>query len=165
MATAVLDVWVRQLAAVVLLAGMVETLLPPGGLRGYARALLSLLVLLVVLQPVTAVLSGRWQMAPIVATHAAVPAVPLPATATAYERLLTQGVQRLVAGVPGVWSAAVRLQFGGGGAGGFPAIEAAWVSVAANAQAPSASALTARVRAAVASGLDLPAGRVQVVVG
>ncbi len=163
-----LEAWVRQLAAVVLLAGMVETLLPSGGLRGYARALLSLLVLLVVLQPVAGFAEGRLRLSlPGLAGGARPVAVPVGAATTqaaqaaaaTYEDMVTQGAQALAAGLPGVLSARVALSFSPVQAGGLPAVRLASISVTPGGVAIPDQTLAAQVRAALAAGLGLsPAG-------
>ncbi len=159
-----LDTWVRQLAAVVLLAGMVETLLPGGGLRGYARALLSLLVLLVVLQPVAGFAEGRLRLSlPGLAGGGGSVAIPVgtaaaqaaQAAATTYERMVTQGARALASGLPGVLSARVALSFSPAQAGGLPAVRLASVSVTPAGTAIPDQTLAAQVRTALAAGLSL----------
>lgn len=173
-----LDAWVRQLAAVVLLAGITETLLPTGTIRNYARALLSLLVLLVVLQPVMRIATGH--------TTLEIPGLGAPAgdgasasgsgaiaaesaaagqgVARAYEDLVASAAQRLAAGVPGVTAAQVQLRFAAPGESSTPRCLGAEVWVTPTAAAAFDPRLAAAVRLAVAAGLGIGLAQVQVTV-
>jgi stage III sporulation protein AF len=116
--------WVGHLAAVVLMAGLAEMLMPPGRLQGYARAVLGLIVLLVVLTPLLDLLHQgvSWSL-----PDAAVP----PSVAVPSE-------------------AAVTLQPAQGDAE--PTVASAAVTVRSAAGAPAAPVVASRVAAAL--GID-----------
>lgn len=158
--------WVRQLAAVVLLAGVTETLLPSGAVRAYARALLSLLVLLLVLRPVVGLsatdvpsLLSAWGGAGGGPTVQATEAAVASGAVRAYEQVLAEAASGLAAAVPGVMEADVRLAYATGQP---PTVRAASVWVTPTASGALMPRLASRVRTAVAAGLALPEAAVQV---
>ncbi len=160
--------WGRALAAVLLLAGTVELLLPSGSMKGYARAFLGLLVLLAVLQPAVEVLRGGLRLTlpvPAASGLAAGPAAaagPADATARTFEGLVASEAARVAAQVPGVERASVTLRFGAAAPGGNPPVVAAEASVTPAAAA--GAGLGAQVAAALAAGLGVPRSDVQVAV-
>lgn len=162
-----IDHWVRSLAAILLLAGIAELLLPAGSLKGYARSLLGLLVLLGVLQPVVGLLRGTIRLDLPALSAPAAPAgggAAAAAASAAYERLLAAQAARMAQQVPGVQSASASLRFAGGGATE-PMPTAAAVEIAPSAVGMlQGAALSERVRSAVAAGLGLPAQAVTVAV-
>ncbi len=163
-----IDHWVQGLAALLLLAGIAELLMPSGALRGYARALLGLLVLLGVLQPLVGLLRGDIHLqlpdlrpAAASATRAQTAAAQAAAQAT-FEHLVASEAARLAGQVPGVAGARATLRFAPPGPGE-PAVTGASVQVSPNGSAASLGpGLRARVRAAVAAGLGLKEGQVTV---
>lgn len=75
--------WVRQVILILLLAGIVEMVLPSGGARRYVQLVLGLLVLLAIIRPVLAVLEAEpadllpaWERALRESGAAAAPALP-----------------------------------------------------------------------------------------
>lgn len=164
-----IDHWVQGLAALLLLAGIAELLMPSGALRGYARALLGLLVLLGVLQPLVGLLRGdiRLQLPDLLpvaaasATRAQTAAAQAAARST-FEHLVASEAARLAGQVPGVAGAQATLRFAPPGAGE-PAVTGASVEVSPNGSPVSLGpGLQARVRAAVAAGLGLKDDQVTV---
>jgi stage III sporulation protein AF len=160
--------WVRALAAILLLAGVAELLLPAGSMKGYARGILGLLVLLAVLQPAVGLLHGeiRLELPALAAVPAAAPlaeqsAQAESAAARAYERLVAGQAARIAEQVPGVEAASATLQFAGGAAG-TPQVEQAAVAVTPTAAALAQGDLQTQVQSAVAAGLGLAAGAVTV---
>ncbi|HVB09602.1 MAG TPA: stage III sporulation protein AF [Bacillota bacterium] len=147
-----LGTWVGHLAAVVLMAGLAEMLMPPGRLQGYARAVLGLIVLLAVLTPLLNVLHQgvSWSL-----PDAAIP----PATAVASEASLTRQVfaqmlsERAVSAaesVTGVAHATAQVVLLPAQGEAEPQIAAASVAV----QAAGDVAATVATRVAAALGLD-----------
>lgn len=164
-----IDHWVQALAAILLLAGITEMLLPAGPLKGYARSLLGLLVLLGVLQPVVGVLKGNIRLdLPALLTPAASGtgaaaqnAAELQAV-TAYERLVAAQAARMAEQVPGVQAASATLRFAPQ-AGAEPAVQGAAVEISpTTAGLAQGAALSRQVQSAVAAGLDLAAASVSV---
>lgn len=164
------DRWVEALVALLLLAGATEMLLPSGAFKGYARALLGLLVLLGVLQPVVGLLRGNLRLDLPALTglgQGNSGAAPAAAAAVAqaqhgYETLVAAQAARMAQQVPGVQAASATVRFAPA-ASGVPSLSAAAVAVAAQPGSVAAgAALEAEVQRAVAAGLDLPASAVQV---
>lgn len=164
-----IDHWVQALAAILLLAGITEMLLPTGPLKGYARSLLGLLVLLGVLQPVVGLLKGNIRLdLPSLLTPAASStgsAVQNQAelqAAAAYEQLVAAQAARMAEQVPGVQAASATLRFQARAAAE-PAVQAAAIQISPSAAGiVRGGALPGQVQAAVAAGLDLPASAVSV---
>ena len=163
-----LEDWVRALAAILLLAGVAELLLPGGALKGYARGFLGLLVLLGVLQPAVALLRGQVRLdLPALPALAGAPAADGAsaaegAAAQAYEQLVAALAARIAQQVPGVQAASATLRFSAAG-GTAPAVVGAALTVT-----PSAAGLAqgvgleGQVQQAVAAGLGLAPGGVSV---
>jgi stage III sporulation protein AF len=167
--------WLRQLAALVLLAGVAEVLLPQGSFRGYARSVLGLMVVVAVLQPLLRFLGPEadwWHLA-----AAAAPAVAEEGRATRdlYRSALEEQVAGVAAAVPGVAQARARVTLGEGLP---PVVTAVEVDVQPRAVAPvrvgargagtgrsGQAELAARVADAVAAVLNLPRGAITVRVG
>jgi stage III sporulation protein AF len=174
-----LDAWVRSLAALVLLAGIAELLLPTGTMKGYARAVLGLLVLLGVLQPVVAVVHGDLRLdlsGPLAGPGAAAghgrsavsaeAASAEAAAVRAYEQLVAGQVARIARQVPGVLTASATLRFGAVAPGAVPPVEAVSVQVTPTAAGLAAGeALGRQVQLAVARGLGIDPAAVAVQVG
>lgn len=156
-----LSSWVGQLAAVVLLAGVAELLVPQGGVRGYARGILGLVVLIAVLRPILgwahATVDWRWSSAPPPALSVTSEAAQ---TRDVFRRLLADQVARVARTVPGVAGAAVTLQLG---TGETPAVRSVQVRVTPSvaARRPAAQ-LAPAVAQAIAAALGLPASRIKV---
>jgi stage III sporulation protein AF len=159
-----LDDWVRQLAALVLLAGIAELLLPTGRMKAYARSLLGLLVLLGLLQPLVALLRGQISLElPTVAAAAGPSATgdggTMQAAGHAYEGLVAGQVVHIADQVAGVQSASATVTF----AADMRTPVGAQVQIAATTVGMDAGpALVTRVQSAVAAGLGLPAADVTV---
>jgi stage III sporulation protein AF len=156
-----LQTWVGQLAAVVLLAGVADLLVPHGGVRGYARAILGLVVLVAVLRPVLgwahAAVDWRWSAAPPPALSVAAEAAR---TRDVFRRLLAAEIDRIAASVPGVAGARASVDAGPGEP---PAVVAVDVRVTASVADPRpAAALRQGVARAVSAALDLPPDKVTV---
>lgn len=117
---------VRQLVALVLVAGALEMMLPQGGMRGYVRVVMGLLVMLTVINPLLA-----WRYGPVAVDLKAIPDLaegrPAPAVGAAAARLRAAGtaavarafrerVARAAADlareVPGVAAAAAQVNTG-----------------------------------------------------
>lgn len=151
-----LDTWIRELAALVLLAGIAELLLPTGRMKGYARSLLGLLVLLGVLQPLVGLVHGQISLqlpaigAPTLATSATDQAA-VAAAGQSFERLVAGQVVRIAEQEPGVASASATVTF----AANLRTPQAAQVWIATTGAGLSSAAVTGQVRAAVASGLGV----------
>lgn len=157
-----LDTWIRELAALVLLAGIAELLLPSGRMKGYARALLGLLVLLGILQPLVGMLRGQISLQlPQIGAMASAGTAGEQAAATAagqaFDHLVTDQVVRLAEGVPGVASAQATVSF----APDLRTPEAAQVQITPLGEG-GGTAQAARVRRVVAAGLGLPVAAVTV---
>lgn len=170
LAVLVITHWVRGLVALVLLATVTEMLLPSGTLKGYARSLLGLLVLLGVLQPVVGLVKGdiHLDLPALVAPLRAAPpdqtAAAASAAATAYEQLVAGQTARMAQQVPGVRAASATLRFEAAAAGE-PAVRGASVEVSpSDAWAAAGPDLTGRVRTAVAAGLGLSPAEVTVTI-
>ncbi len=157
-----LEGWIRQLAALVLMAGVAELLLPSGALRAYARSVLGLLILLGLLRPVVALAHGEISLqlpsAPVAAI-AQETSQAQQAAAQVYLGLLQGQVVRMAEQIPGVEAAAASVTLGPDG----QTPTSATVQVAPS---PSGLAmgtdLDARVQAAVAQGLGLKGDQVSV---
>lgn len=155
-----LQSWVGQLSAVVLLAGVAELLVPQGGMRGYARTILGLVVLVTVLRPVLGwVHQGvdwNWGAQPPPLASVSNEAAE---TRGIFRRLLTDQVARVAQAVPGVASADVVLVLAPGDA---PAVRSAQVRVTPATTSPPADRLSAEVARAVAAALGLAPDQVAV---
>ncbi len=110
----VLASWITPVAAVVLLAGAVEVFLPGDVARGYARAILGLIVLLAVLHPLITWLHGEPNF------EALTQEATLPSSATmasrsgtdaAYEVLVADEATTVVRAEPGGQGALVTVWF------------------------------------------------------
>ena len=162
-----IDRWVQALAAILLLAGITEMLLPSGALKGYARSLLGLLVLLGVLQPVVGLVKGdiHLDLPPLTPAGGSAPAqVPAAESqaASTYERLIASQTARMAQQVPGVQAASATLRFTPQ-PDAEPAVSAAAVEVSPTASGlAEGDALRRQVQSAVASGLGLPGPSVTV---
>lgn len=164
------DAWVRSLVAILLLAGIAELLLPSGAMKGYARALLGLLVLLGMLQPLVGLLHGdlRVDLPVFSALGAGVGAgqadtsSAAAAALSAYEQLVAGQAARIAEQVPGVQSASATISFTSG-ADGSPAVQRAAVEVQPSAAGlAQGDGLRQKVRQAVAGGLGLSVDTVEV---
>ncbi len=157
-----LDTWIRELAALVLLAGIAELLLPSGRMKAYARSLLGLLVLLGVLQPAVGLLRGQISLqlpglnAP--AASGATDQAAVSAAGQAFDHLVAGQVVRMAEQVPGVASASATVTF----APDLRTPQAAEVWISTTGTSVSGAQVAARVRGAVASGLGLPSRDVTV---
>ncbi len=144
-------------------------LLPGGALKGYARSLLGLLVLLGVMQPVVGLLKGdiRLSLPPLEAPAGGVSTPGAGSQAeiqaqTAYERLVAAQAARMAEQVKGVQAASATLRFRPQ-AGAQPAVQAAALEISASAAGLAlGDALIRQVQAAVAAGLGLPDAAVTV---
>lgn len=155
--------WGRALAAVLLLCGVVELLLPPGGAKGYARSFLGLLVLLSVLQPVVGLLRGQIHLALPPASSAGAPGPTAAAAGTqAFESLVAAGAARTASAVPGVQAATASVRFGPAPAGSAEPAAPVGASVAVTPAPGAPPGLEAAVRAAVAADLGTDAAAVTV---
>ncbi len=158
--------WVEPVAAVVLLAGAVELLLPSSGARGYGRAVLGLLVLLTVLRPLLGWLDGGPQLtrfldeaAQSVAGASSAPAAALLTSATApTTQLVADLTTRLVRSEPGGTNAQVTVWFAPSGSGSVPRATGARVELAG----PSSGAQRQAIADAVAAALGLQPSSVTV---
>ncbi len=157
-----LDDWVRQLAALVLLAGIAELLLPTGRMKAYARSLLGLLVLLGLLQPLVALLRGQisLELPPVAAaTGAPGDGGTMQAAGHAYEGLVAGQVVHIADQVAGVQSASATVTF----AADMRTPVGAQVQIAATTVGMDAGrTLETHVQSAVAAGLGLPPADVTV---
>ncbi len=121
-----LQVWIKQLVLVVLLAALAEMLLPQSGLRRYARAAVGLLVLLAVLVPFLSLVRGGldWEAAfrplPEAPPSAEVAAgvrrleeVNRGLVLAAYRRKVEEAVAAVATGVEGVAAAAAQAEVDG----------------------------------------------------
>ncbi len=163
-----IDAWARSLVAILLLAGVAELLLPSGTMKGYARALLGLLVLLAMLQPLVGLLHGdlRLDLTDFPALGAQVGRAQTSAAESAalkaYEELVADQAARIAEQVPGVQSASATVTFGPVSDGG-PAVQGAAVDVQPSAAGlTQGAALQENVRQAVAGGLGVSADAVRV---
>ena len=163
-----LDAWVRSLVAILLLAGIAELLLPTGAMKGYARALLGLLVLLGMLQPLVGLLHGEIRLelpglsGPGTVAVAAETSSAAESGLAAYEQLVAAQAAKIAEQVPGVQSASATVSFAAGGDGS-PAVQRAAVNVQPTAAGLAQGAgLQARVRQAVAGGLGVVTDAVDV---
>jgi stage III sporulation protein AF len=152
--------WVGHLAAVVLMAGLAEMLMPPGRLQGYARAVLGLIVLLVVLTPLLDLLHQgvSWSL-----PDAAVPpsvAVPSEAALTrqVFAEMLADRAVAAAESVTGVTGATAQVTLQPAQGDAEPTVASAAVTVRSAAGAPAAPVVASRVAAAL--GID--PGRVSV---
>jgi len=164
-----IDGWVRALAAVLLLAGVAELLLPSGSMKGYARAFLGLLVLLAVLQPIVGLVRGqlRLDLPPAGASGPAASSeagAAESAAASAYEGLVAAQAARIAEQVPGVDTATATVRFSGT-ASAAPAVAGASVVVLPNAAGLTEPDLSGQVQQAVASGLAVGTSAVSVALG
>lgn len=160
--------WAAHLAAVVLLAGVAEMLLPEGSFRAYGRVALGLMVAVAVLQPVLQLLSpgADWWRLPAPEAQAVAEEGRL--TRDVYRRALEEQIARIAAAVPGVARARAEVVLGEGLP---PTVAAVQVVVSSRAVSPvrvggeRRSPLAEHVAAAVAAALGLPADRISVRVG
>lgn len=158
--------WVAHLAAVVLMAGVAEMLMPPGRLQGYARAVLGLIVLLTILNPLLTVLHQgvSWSLPDAV--------VPPPVAATDEATLTREVFQQMLAeravsdaeAVAGVATATASVQLREGSGAAPPGVAGIAIRVRASPGADTGS-LPARVAARVAGDLGLNPALVHVRVG
>ena len=153
-----LGTWVDHLAAVVLMAGVAELLMPVGRLQGYARAVLGLIVLLAVLTPLLNVLHHgvAWSL-PDAAIPPAV-AVPSEAAQTraVFQQMLADRAVAAAQSVTGVAGATAQVVLGPAQGGSEPAVASATVSVRASAD------VAATVATRVAAALGIAPGQVSV---
>jgi stage III sporulation protein AF len=144
------------LAALVLLAGIAELLLPTGRMKGYARSLLGLLVLLGVLQPLVGVIRGQISLqlpslGTVVADSAPANQAAVSAAGQAFDHLVAGQVVRMAEQVPGVASASATVTFGAD----LRTPQGAQIRIA-TAGGTAGGTAAARVRRVVAAGLGLP---------
>lgn len=163
-----IDAWARALVAILLLAGIAELLLPSGAMKGYARALLGLLVLIGMLQPLVSLLHGDIHLdlpglSPAVGDSGqAETSSAATAALTAYEQLVAAQAARIAEQVLGVQAASATVSFAQGADGG-PAVQKAAVEVQPTASGlAQGPALKQKVRQAVANGLGLSPDAVDV---
>ncbi len=153
-----LGTWVDHLAAVVLMAGVAELLMPPGRLQGYARAVLGLIVLLAVLGPLLNVLHQgvSWSLP----DTALPPSVALPSEAAqtreVFQKMLSERAIATAEAVPGVRSATAQVTLGPAQGENEPAVDSATVTV------QGAAGVAATVATRVAAALGVAPGRVSV---
>jgi stage III sporulation protein AF len=150
--------WVGHLAAVVLLAGVAEMLMPSGRLQGYARAALGLMVLLAVLSPLLAALHQgvAWSLPDVALPPQQAVADEGALTAAVFRQLLAERVAAAADAVPGVQGAQAEVDVVPGEGATPPAV----VAVRLTLHGPPG--VGPAVAAAVAAALGISPERVKV---
>lgn len=153
--------WITPVAAVVLLAGAVEVFLPGDVARGYARAILGLIVLLAVLHPLLTWLHGEPNFEALtqaVASSTSTPAASGSTTDAAYEALVADEATALVRAEPGGQGAVVTVWFSSTvGPSGEPTVTKAAIRIGDGATALEQDA----IRSDLASDLGIAASTIQ----